>query len=688
AVEDAHHTPIVIDWRAPVAEPVYRATGVAPMNVVRRRHLVTKKGREVTALDDEVFDQQAIAEAGLEVTGEGALLAALERNRTGRMGDIVATIQSQQDQAIRADLPGVLVVGGGPGTGKTAVALHRAAYLLYTHRRRLASTGVLLIGPSAVFLRYIEQVLPSLGEQDVQLSTITGLKPRLRIVSDGPEAVTALKGDARMATVIERAVADRERPLPRELVLVIDGLRIRISRHDTARIVDATRRRRGTHNERRPYIARRFHELLVSRYKSALVRNYRERKIDRPPANVTSLFDRDSSPDPTVAGALSRGEPAPEGWEPELRARLRARPEVKEAIERMWPVLSGPELVNDLLGFSALVRSAADGVLSPDEQLLLHRRHDRDVTNAVWTEADVALVDEADALLGPPEAARPRRKRRRVTDDSIETATRVIEDLGLQGYADAATLVGRYGDNSDHGESLGEPRTYGHVLVDEAQDLTAMQWRMLARRCPSGSATLVGDPGQASRPGAVASWDGVLAHMPQHYPPRFVTLTVNYRTPSEVMDVAARLLAVAAPTVEPSDSVRSTGEEPRFIAANTDSLIGETVALVREAYERTGTIAVIAPDALHEPLVRALDAYGAVADVADALDAPVAVLDPTSAKGLEFDHVIVVEPSRLVTADRAGLRLLYVTITRTTRSLAIVYTQSLPEGLTPEPVAR
>jgi superfamily I DNA/RNA helicase len=354
----------------------------------------------------------------------------------------------------------------------------------------------------------------------------------------------------------------------------------------------------------------------------------------------------------------------------------------------MWPVLSGPELVNELLGFSALVRSAADGVLTPEEQVLLHRRHDRDITDAVWTEADVALVDEADALLGPVEAARPRRKRRRMTDESLETATRVIEDLGHQGYADAATHACRYGDNGERVESLGDPRTYGHVLVDEAQDLTAMQWRMLARRCPSGSATLVGDPGQASRPGAVASWDDVLSHMPQHYPPRFVTLTVNYRTPSEVMDVAARLLAVAAPTVEPSESVRSTGEEPRFIAADTDSLIGETVGLVREAYERTGTIAVIAPDALHEPLVRALDAYGAVADVAEALDAPVAVLDPTSAKGLEFDHVIVVEPSKLVTADRAGLRLLYVTITRTTRSLAIVYTQSLPEGLTPEPVAR
>src|SRR5207302_8625458 len=206
AVEDADHTPLVVDWRAPVAEPFYRATAVAPMAVVRRRHLITRKGRDVIGLDDEVFDQVAVEDEGLGVAGEGALLAALERNRTGRMGDIVATIQAEQDEAIRADVQGVLVVAGGPGTGKTAVALHRAAYLLYTHRRRLAAQGVLLIGPSAVFLRYIEHVLPSLGEQDVQLSTITGLKPRLRGVGTDSAAVAQLKGDVRMAQVIAAAV--------------------------------------------------------------------------------------------------------------------------------------------------------------------------------------------------------------------------------------------------------------------------------------------------------------------------------------------------------------------------------------------------------------------------------------------------------------------------------------------------
>src|SRR4051794_18616295 len=329
AVEDIEHTPLVVDWRAPVAEPFYRATAIEPMHVVRRRHLITRKGREVTGLDDEVFDQVAVEDEGLGVAGEGALLAALERNRTGRMGDIVATIQAEQDEAIRADVHGVLVVGGGPGTGKTAVALHRAAYLLYTHRRRLANQGVLLIGPGPGFLRYIEQVLPSLGEQDVQLSTISGLKPRLRVEATESRSVAELKGDARMARVIQRAVADRERPLARDLIVLIDGLRVRLSRSDTARVIEGARRRRNTHNENRQYVARRLYDLLVARYKNAAIRAYRERSFDSPAPNVTSIFDRDAALDATIASTLARGEPTPEGWEQELRVRFRSRPEVK-----------------------------------------------------------------------------------------------------------------------------------------------------------------------------------------------------------------------------------------------------------------------------------------------------------------------------------------------------------------------
>src|SRR5581483_10639566 len=209
----------VVDWRAPVAEPFYRATGVSPMGVVRRRHFITRPGhgRELVGLDDEVFDTGAAGDAGLTVVGEGALLASLDRARTGRMGDIVATIQIEQDEAIRADLAGVLIVAGGPGTGKTAVALHRAAYLLYTHRRQLGTQGVLLVGPNTIFLRYIDQVLPSLGEEDVQLSTPAGLKPRLRVRGTDEPALAGVKGDARMAKVVAAALRDREHPLARDL---------------------------------------------------------------------------------------------------------------------------------------------------------------------------------------------------------------------------------------------------------------------------------------------------------------------------------------------------------------------------------------------------------------------------------------------------------------------------------------
>jgi DNA helicase IV len=681
AVEDDAHTPLVVDWRAPVAEPFYRATAISPMGVVRRRHLLTRRGRDVIGLDDEVFDRDAADNEGLQVAGEGALLAALERNRTGRMGDIVATIQAEQDEAIRADLAGVLVVGGGPGTGKTAVALHRAAYLLYTHRRRLASQGVLLIGPSPVFLRYIEHVLPSLGEQDVLLSTIAGLKPRLRAGAKDTPELAAVKGDARMASVITRAVADRERPLAHDLVILIDGLRLRLTRADTVRVVEAARRRPANHNERRPLVVRRVIDMLVSRYKAAAIRAFRERRED---SNVTNLFERDGAFDVSIAGTLTRGEAPPDGWEQELRSRLRGLVDVREALDRMWPALSGVELVNDLFGFRALVHSAAAGVLTDAEQLALHRRRDADLSHVRWTEADIALVDEADFLLGPVEAARPPRRRRRNGENTLDTATRVIENLGLHGYADAATLAERFGEPSSNGhDTIGEPRTFGHLLVDEAQDLTAMQWRMLARRCPSGSMTLVGDPGQASRPGAVASWDAVLAQLPTHNPPRFVTLTINYRTPAEVMDVASRLLAVAAPTVEPSQAVRRTGEQPHFVAAQEHDLVAVAAEHARRAVALTGTVAVIAPDAMHDALVAALADIGARADTADALDAPIAVLDATSAKGLEFDHVVVLEPSRLVTADRAGLRLLYVTITRTTKTLTVVHAQALPEGLAP-----
>ena len=692
SVTEADQTPLVVDWRAPVAEPFYRATAVEPMSVVRRRHFQTH-GRELIGIDDEVFDSEAADEAGFTIVGEAALLAALERHRTGRMGDIVATIQAEQDEAVRAPLPGILVVAGGPGTGKTAVALHRAAYLLYTHRRRLASRGVLLVGPSPLFLRYIDEVLPSLGEDDVQLTTVTGIKPQLRARATEASAVAALKGDARMAQVIARALRDRERPVRDDVVVVLDGHVLRLRRADSKRIVERVRRRRGTHNERRPAASRFVLDHLRDQYRRSLIAAYErdarrlEQDAELPLAPAPDGDEEDALLDVPVAAALAHGERAPDDWETELTARLRRSPEVRTALEGMWPVLSGAELVHDLFSFAALIRSASDGILTREEQRLLERARSSSVRDVPWTEADVALVDEADALLGPPEAGRPRRRRRRrsAPDSVLQDAARVVEELGLGAYTTAAEVVERYGGGTPPSENgVGEPRTYGHVLVDEAQDLTAMQWRMVGRRCPSGSMTLVGDFGQSSKPGALQDWDAVRAQLPGDEPARVVTLTVNYRTPSEIMTLADRVVTAAAPGVEPARSVRSTGRPPQFVAAADGAdLVTVAADVARNGHGDRGTTAVIAPRALHDDLVSLLTDVGAVAGSADAVDAPVAVVDASDAKGLEFDHVVVVEPGRLVSADAAGLRLLYTALTRATQTLTVAHAAPLPDALQP-----
>jgi DNA helicase IV len=650
AVTDEAQTPLVVDWRAPIAEPFYRATAVEPMGVVRRRHFLTKpgEGRVVIGLDDEVFDRDAATNEGLIVMGEGALLAALDRARTGRMGDIVATIQAEQDEAIRADLPGVLVVAGGAGTGKTAVALHRAAYLLYTHRQRLASQGVLLVGPNTIFLRYIDEVLPSLGEDEVQLATPAGLKPRYEVRAEERDEVARVKGDARMAEVIATALRDREHPLARDLVVRVDGTVLRLRRASSARIVERARRRRGTHNERRPQVVRAVVEHLRAQYRRAL-------------------------------GAAAPDDPE---WDKELDSRLRRLSEVRAALDRMWPVLSGGELVHDLFSFPALIRSAADGVLTRAEQEGLQRARSATLRDVAWTEADLALVDEADALLGAPEAARPRRRRsRRRNGDG--TAARVISELGVGGFLSAADVERRYGGSEPTPTDDDEPRTFGHVVVDEAQDLSPMQWRMLARRCPSGSMTIVGDFGQSSQPGAARDWDEVLALLPDRASSRVVTLTINYRTPAEIMEVAHRVLAEAAPAPATTEAVRTTGAVPRYQRADRDDLVATAADAAREAAGGVGTVAVLAPAELHDDLVAALHDVGAVADSVESLDAPVAVLDVTRAKGLEFDHVVLVEPVRLVPPGPIGLRMLYVALTRATRELSIVHADALPAALEP-----
>jgi DNA helicase IV len=365
-----------------------------------------------------------------------------------------------------------------------------------------------------------------------------------------------------------------------------------------------------------------------------------------------------------------------------MRGRIRRTPEVRTLLERMWPVLSGAELVHDLFSFRGLIRSAADGVLSREDQAVLERPRSASVRDVPWTDADAALVDEADALCGPVESARPRSARRRTdTERAVaDAATRTVREMGLGQYMTAADLAARFTEPTGNGDGgIPQLRVFGHILVDEAQDLTPMQWRMLARRCPSGSCTLVGDFGQASRPGAASGWDDVLSHLPTHDAPRTVDLTVNYRTPAEIMELANRLLAAAAPEIPPTRSVRTTGVEPEF--ARVDDPVAAAAIRARDFVTRRGTTAIIAPVARHQEITAALRDVGAVADTPEALDAPIGVFDAMDAKGLEFDHVVVVEPAQLVSADRAGLRMLYVTLTRATQDLAVVHAEPLPEAL-------
>lgn len=614
AVADANHEPLVVDWRAPVAEPFYRATGRDPLGLRRRRHFLTR-GRRIVGIEDEHFD----GAGALGLGGSGALIAALERSRTGRMRDIVATVQREQDEIIRTPLAGVLVVQGGPGTGKTAVALHRAAYLLYTYRFPLERQGVLVVGPNPLFMKYVSLVLPSLGETGVEMTTVRGLVaaivPGVVPTVAEPPAVRRLKGDPRMAAVIARAVRDRQRPLRRDIDVGFGAHVLRVTTTMSAEIVRAARRRRGPHNRARPLVERMLLQRLHAQYVEAV------RRTQGAPA----AHEAEASAD-------------------DITAALRRHPAVVEALERMWPVLSPAQLLRDLFGSPALIRSAALGILDAGEQRLLYRPRGASLEDARWSEADLPLLDEAAALLGP----RPRRRTAR-------------------------------------GELEGEVPTYGHVVVDEAQDLTPMELRVLARRS-LGSMTLVGDIAQATGPWAPSDWHEVVAHLPTSAPVRVAHLTVNYRTPVEIMTLAGRVLTAALPGTEPPTTVRSTGVAPRIVRADgvahavteaAEAAIDE-VAAVPE-----GTVGVICPASLLEELAGALSRAGAdFGGPGDrALDATISLVPVELAKGLEFDAVVVVEPTAIVEESATGLLALYVALTRATRRLVLVHARPLPAAL-------
>jgi DNA helicase IV len=667
AISDADQEPLVVDWRAPVVEPFYRATGAHPMGLRRRRHFLTE-GRRLLDLEDELFDEEGSDDGvGLGLSGSQVLLAALSRARTGRMRDIVATVQREQDEIIRSPLGGVQVVQGGPGTGKTAVALHRAAYLLYTHRFPLETQGVLVVGPNPTYLRYIGHVLPSLGESGVELTTITGLYAQVRPSGTDAAPTARLKGDPRMARVLARAVADRQRPLRRTVEIPYGRANLRLTPEASAAIVTAAKRRPGTHNARRRAV-----EALLWRHLLEEV----QRRI--PAAHDRDVFAGIDVASPPETEPLTAAE---------LGGELRRLPEVAAALDRMWPVLSAEELLHDLFGAAPLVDLAARSTLSNDERSWLVRPRSEALAEVAWTQADIPLLDEARALLGPP-------RRKSPTDDD-------------------------------------EVR-FGHIVVDEAQDLSPMQLRMLARRSLGGSMTVVGDIAQATGSWAPKAWGDVVSHLPGERGWRQVELTVNYRTPTEIMDLAARVLAAVAPDMTPPDAVRVVGEpvryvtvmpgavaaaegSPRLVAPVQQALFAPTApapeparpvtvpwggglaeAVVATAAEELavlaggdgggGRLGVLAPPSLLDGLSAALRAGGIEAGSGRdaALDGRATLLAVEEAKGLEFDAVVVVEPAVIADESAQGLRSVYVALTRATRRLAVVHATPLPEAMRPE----
>ncbi|MGO9341592.1 MAG: HelD family protein, partial [Acidimicrobiales bacterium] len=661
-----------------VAEPFYRATGRDPMGLVLRRHIAAE-GSRVIDIEDERFGvplsqlanggpgstraaepssgddgaehSGATLDDDLTFGGPGALLAALEGARTGRMRDIVATIQGEQDAIIRSELPGVLIVQGGPGTGKTAVALHRAAYLLYTHRFPLERQGVLVIGPNPLFLRYREKVLPSLGESGVTLSTISGLVHGFSVRGDDPPEVARLKGDVRMARVVTRAVRTRQRPLRRTAEIPYGSAILHLTPQLTSEVVTSARRRPGTHNARR-----RFVEQLVIR---RLAEEYQRTRDglgsalnalgDGPDAqrawNLQDEFDRDDEPPRSAELDIA-----------DFGRQIRRVPALSEALDRIWPRLSAEELLHDLFGAPPLLADAAKGLLDPAEQHLLHRRRSSSLAEVPFTAADAALVDEARVILGP-----------RFTRRS------------------GATDAGGTTPHAPIGAEDDGPRTYGHIVVDEAQDLSPMQLRMVGRRSLSGSVTVVGDIGQATGPWAADRWDAVSSHLPRLRPARVVELSVSYRTPAEVMEVASLVLAEAAPSLRPPTAVRHTGVPPEFVETRPDDLAAEVAskAALMSAELHPGTVAVLCPASLVAEIALALDAAGVQARDArrHGLGAPVSLLPVDLANGLEFDGVVVVEPAAVVEESPQGLRRLYVALTRPTRRLSVLHARPLPASL-------
>ncbi|WP_031064059.1 HelD family protein [Streptomyces sp. NRRL F-5527] len=582
-VHDADGDPMVIDWRAPVSQPFYRASKKDPMDVgLRRRFGYT--GGDLTAYEDEHLSDPAEA-----ATTSKLLQQEIERPRVGPMRDIVATIQPEQDEIVRSGLSGSVCVQGGPGTGKTAVGLHRVAYLLYAHRERLARTGTLVVGPNRSFLHYIEQVLPALGELTVAQATVDDLVAHVEVRGTDDATAATVKGDARMAQVLRRALYSHV-TMPTEPVVVVRGSRRwRVPAYELEEIVRQLLDRDVRYGAAREALPQRIaHAVLVQMERAG------------------------EAPDDRVQDAVARNAA------------------VKAAVKAVWPAVDPAKLVLRLLGDAEFLAEHAEGLLDEQERkAILWAKPARSVKSAKWSAADTVLIDEA------------------------------------------ADLIRR-------------TPSLGHVVLDEAQDLSPMQYRAVGRRCTTGSATVLGDLAQGTTPWATRSWEEALAHLGK--PDAVVEeLTAGFRVPTDVITYASRLLPHIAPGLTPVASIR---ENPGFFEVRGSSGPDDVIAACRELLSREGSVGLIAADPRIPALTDALAAAGLphVAPGEETTESTRLTLVPASlAKGLEYDYVLLDEPQAVVDAEpdeRTGLRRLYVTLTRAVSGLIITHGAPLPTQLT------
>jgi DNA helicase IV len=585
-VHDRDGHPVVIDWRAPVSRPFYRASQADPMGLLLRRRF-GYSGGDLTAYEDEAFGPGRPAAAAGEAPVSQIMLAEIERPRSGPMRDIVATIQPDQDDIVRTDADVSVCVQGAPGTGKTAVGLHRVAYLLYAHAGRMLRGGVLVVGPNRAFLSYIRNVLPALGEVDVSQVTVTDLVATVRVRATDPEHVARIKGDARMAEVLRRALWAGLAEPSEGLLLPRGSRRWRVPSYEIAELVAELRERGVRYGAGREMLGHRIAHVI-----------------------------------------LTRMEAAGEACDDRTHDAVRRTRQVRAAVDAIWPVADPVRLVFRVLSDGELLASAAAGILTDGEQEAIRwQAPPRGPGSAPGSAADPGQVDEA--------------------RDLIERTP-----------------------------------SLAHVVVDEAQDLSAMECRAVGRRCATGSVTVLGDLAQATTAAATHGWPELLGHLgkPQA---QLRVLEVGYRVPRQILDFASRLLPVIAPGIAPARSLRADAGAAAIVPVPAGALAGALADACAQALARPGSAAVIAADGHVPELSRLLTARGVEHATLDGDPAAsrLTLVPVTLAKGLEFDHVIVAEPARIAAAHSRGLHHLYVALTRAVSRLTVLHTQPLPGPL-------